>query len=87
MMYLNFDRQGHTQFSNGNLLDLDPHNYVYNQRYSETNWIRTMEDRDFSNFWTPYFHPELTYSNRYDLVDGSRAVVQPDSTEITVEEV
>ena len=32
-MYLNFDRQGHTQFSNGNLLDLDPHNYVYNQRY------------------------------------------------------
>lgn len=86
-MYLNFDRQGHTQFSNGNLLDLDPHNYVYNQRYSETNWIRTMEDRDFSNFWTPYFHPELTYSNRYDLVDGSRAVVQPDSTEITVEEV
>ncbi|WP_278342093.1 leukotoxin LktA family filamentous adhesin [Acidaminococcus fermentans] len=44
-MYLLFDRQGHTQFSNGNLVDLDPHNYVYNQRYSETNWTRTMEDR------------------------------------------
>lgn len=86
-MYLLFDRQGHTQFSNGNLVDLDPHNYVYNQRYSETNWTRTMEDRDFSNFWTPYFHPELTYSNRYDLVDGSQAVSQPDSAEITVEEV
>ena len=86
-MYLLFDRQGHTQFGNGNLVDLDPHNYVYNQRYSETNWTRTMEDRDFSNFWTPYFHPELTYSNRYDLVDGSQAVSQPDSAEITVEEV
>ena len=86
-MYLLFDRQGHTQFSNGNLVDLDPHNYVYNQRYSETNWTRTMEDRDFSNFWTPYFHPEMTYSNRYDLVDGSQAVSQPDSAEITVEEV
>ena len=86
-MYLLFDRQGYTQFSNGNLVDLDPHNYVYNQRYSETNWTRTMEDRDFSNFWTPYFHPEMTYSNRYDLVDGSQAVSQPDSAEITVEEV
>lgn len=86
-MYLLFDRQGHTQFSNGNLVDLDPHNYVYNQRYSETNWTRTQEDRDFSNFWTPYFHPELTYSNRYDLVDGSRAVAQPAKAEITVEEV
>lgn len=86
-MYLLFDRQGHTQFSNGNLVDLDPHNYVYNQRYSETNWTRTQEDRDFSNFWTPYFHPELTYSNRYDLVDGSRAVAQPTKAEITVEEV
>ena len=86
-MYLLFDRQGHTQFSNGNLVDLDPHNYVYNQRYSETNWTRTMEDRDFSNFWTPYFHPEMTYFNRYDLVDGSQAVSQPDSAEITVEEV
>jgi hypothetical protein len=86
-MYLLFDRQVHTQFSNGNLVDLDPHNYVYNQRYSETNWTRTMEDRDFSNFWTPYFHPEMTYSNRYDLVDGSQAVSQPDSAEITVEEV
>ena len=86
-MYLLFDRQGHTQFSNGNLVDLDPHNYVYNQRYSETNWTRTMEDRDFSNFWTPYFHPEMTYSNRYDLVDGSQVVSQPDSAEITVEEV
>ena len=86
-MYLLFDRQGHTQFSNGNLVDLDPHNYVYNQRYSETNWTRTMEDRDFSNFWTPYFHPELTYSSRYDLVDGSQAVSQPADAEITVEEV
>ena len=86
-MYLLFDRQGHTQFSNGNLVDLDPHNYVYNQRYSETNWTRTMEDRDFSNFWTPYFHPELTYSSRYDLVDGSQAVAQPANGEITVEEV
>ena len=86
-MYLLFDRQGHTQFSNGNLVDLDPHNYVYNQRYSETNWTRTMEDRDFSNFWTPYFHPELTYSSRYDLVDGSQAVSQPANGEITVEEV
>jgi filamentous hemagglutinin family protein len=86
-MYLLFDRQGHTQFSNGNLVDLDPHNYVYNQRYSETNWTRTQEDRDFSNFWTPYFHPELTYSNRYDLVDGSRAVLQPAKADITVEEV
>ena len=86
-MYLLFDRQGHTQFSNGNLVDLDPHDYVYNQRYSETNWTRTMEDRDFSNFWTPYFHPELTYSSRYDLVDGSQAVSQPANGEITVEEV
>ena len=86
-MYLLFDRQGHTQFSNGNLVDLDPHNYVYNQRYSETNWTRTMEDRDFSNFWTPCFHPELTYSSRYDLVDGSQAVSQPANGEITVEEV
>ena len=86
-MYLLFDRQGHTQFSNGNLVDLDPHNYVYNQRYSETNWTRTMEDRDFSNFWTPYFHPELTYSSRYDLVDGSQAVSQPANGEIIVEEV
>ena len=86
-MYLLFDRQGHTQFSNGNLVDLDPHNYVYNQRYSETNWSRTMEDRDFSNFWTPCFHPELTYSSRYDLVDGSQAVSQPANGEITVEEV
>ena len=86
-MYLLFDRQGHTQFSNGNLVDLDPHNYVYNQRYSETNWTRTMEDRDFSNFWTPCFHPELTYSSRYALVDGSQAVSQPANGEITVEEV
>ena len=86
-MYLLFDRQGYTQFSNGNLVDLDPHNYVYNQRYSETNWTRTMEDRDFSNFWTPCFHPELTYSSRYDLVDGSQAVSQPANGEITVEEV
>ncbi len=87
-MYLNFDRQGHTQFSNGNLLDLDPHNYVYNQRYSETNWTRTQGDRDFGNFWTGAYHPELSYHDRYGLQQWNLELPgNAKGEELSVEEV
>lgn len=70
--YLRFPGQGHVQFSNGHLLDLQEHNYVYSQRYSVTNWMRMSTDPDFYDFYRQYYHPGLSYHDRYNLVDTSR---------------
>lgn len=84
--YLHFPGQGYVQFSNGHLLDVQPHNYVYSQRYSENDVMRMSMDADFYDFYRQYYHPGLFYHERYNLVDVSQW--QDDAAqegEITVE--
>ena len=69
-MYLYFDADGAVQYSNGNLLHLADHNYVYNQRYSQVDWMNIFTDKDFYNFYDRYYAPELSYHERYGLTSG-----------------
>ena len=70
--YLHFPGQGYVQFSNGHLLDVQPHNYVYSQRYSENDVMCMSMDADFYDFYRQYYHPGLFYHERYNLVDVSQ---------------
>ena len=70
--YLNFPGQGYVQFSNGHLLDVQPHNYVYSQRYSANDVMRMSNDADFYDFYRQYYHPNLSYHERYRLIDASQ---------------
>ena len=70
-MFLRFYGQEGTQFSNGNLLDLADHYHVYRERYTETDWMRMLLDADRYAFYNTYYHPALSYHDRYDLVDPS----------------
>lgn len=88
-MYLHFDAQGNTQYSNGNLVELREHNYVYPQRYSVVEVMGLMQDQDSSNFWTVYLHPEISLADRYDLMDVTAAVsmdMEPARVDIVVEQ-
>ena len=88
-MYLHFDAQGNTQYSNGNLVELREHNYVYPQRYSVVEVMGLMQDQDSSNFWTVYLHPEISLADRYDLMDVTAAVsmdLEPARVDIVVEQ-
>lgn len=67
--YLNFYGQNNVQFSNGHLLDLTDHYHVYRQRYTQADWMRIFTDPDFYNAYETYYHPELSYHDRYGLVD------------------
>ena len=69
-MYLYFDADGAVQYSNGNLLHLADHNYVYNQRYSQVDWMNIFTDKDFYNFYDRYYAPELSFHERYGLTSG-----------------
>ena len=82
-------RQGNTQYSNGNLVELREHNYVYPQRYSVVEVMGLMQDQDSSNFWTVYLHPEISLADRYDLMDVTAAVsmdMEPARVDIVVEQ-
>lgn len=59
-MFLRFYGQTDTQYSNGNLLDLVNHYHVYRQRYTETDWMRMMENHDRYDFYRTYYHPALS---------------------------
>lgn len=70
-MFLQFYGQTDTQHSNGNLLDLVNHYHVYRQRYTETDWMRMMENHDRYDFYRTYYHPALSLHDRFGLVDAS----------------
>lgn len=70
-MFLRFYGQTDTQYSNGNLLDLVDHYHVYRQRYTETDWMRMMENHDRYDFYRTYYHPALSLHDRFGLVDAS----------------
>lgn len=70
-MFLRFYGQTDTQYSNGNLLDLVNHYHVYRQRYTETDWMRMMENHDRYDFYRTYYHPALSLHDRFGLVDAS----------------
>lgn len=69
-MFLRFYGQTDTQYSNGNLLDLVNHYHVYRQRYTETDWMRMMENHDRYDFYRTYYHPALSLHDRFGLVDA-----------------
>lgn len=69
-MHIFFSPEGTVQISNGNLLHLADHNYVYNQRYSQVDWMNIFTDKDFYNFYDRYYAPELSYHERYGLTSG-----------------
>lgn len=71
-MYLNFRDRSNIQKSNGNLLHLKDYFYVYSQRYSATDWMDLYEMEDRYDFYRKYYHPSLTYSERYNLIDTSK---------------
>lgn len=82
-MYLHFDADGAVQKSNGNLLHLQDHNDVYSQRYSMTDWMNLFTDREFHE---RDHAPELSYHDRYALIEGEAAGPDnADSGEIDVE--
>lgn len=84
--YLNFYGQNNVQFSNGHLLDLTDHYHVYRQRYTQADWMRIFTDPDFYNAYETYYHPELSYHDRYGLVDTKYEAGQNASAqELTVE--
>ena len=70
-MFLRFYGQTDTQYINGNLLDLVDHYHVYRQRYTETDWMRMMENHDRYDFYRTYYHPALSLHDRFGLVDAS----------------
>lgn len=85
-MYLYFDADGAVQYSNGNLLHLADHNYAYNQRYSQVDWMNLFTDEDFYNFYDKYYAPDLSYHERYGLTSGSgHSVENAEEDEVIVE--
>ena len=85
-MYIFFSPEGTVQISNGNLLHLADHNYAYNQRYSQVNWMNIFTDEDFYNFYDKYYAPDLSYHERYGLTSGSgHSVENAEEDEVIVE--
>lgn len=85
-MHIFFSPEGTVQISNGNLLHLADHNYVYNQRYSQVDWMNLFTDEDFYNFYDKYYAPDLSYHERYGLTSGSgHSVENAEEDEVIVE--
>ncbi|AXL21495.1 leukotoxin LktA family filamentous adhesin [Megasphaera stantonii] len=85
-MHIFFSPEGTVQISNGNLLHLADHNYAYNQRYSQVDWMNIFTDKDFYNFYDRYYAPELSYHERYGLTSGSgHSVENAEEDEVIVE--
>lgn len=85
-MHIFFSPEGTVQISNGNLLHLADHNYAYNQRYSQVNWMNIFTDEDFYNFYDKYYAPDLSYHERYGLTSGSgHSVENAEEDEVIVE--
>lgn len=85
-MHIFFSPEGTVQISNGNLLHLADHNYVYNQRYSQVNWMNMFTDKDFYTFYDKYYAPELSYHERYGLTSGDgHSVENAEEDELIVE--
>nr|WP_304098197.1 leukotoxin LktA family filamentous adhesin [Mitsuokella multacida] len=89
-MFLRFYGQTDTQYSNGNLLDLVNHYHVYRQRYTETDWMRMMENHDRYDFYRMYYHPALSLHDRFGLVDASNYIdafkIPADTVNVAAEE-
>lgn len=85
-MHIFFSPEGTVQISNGNLLHLADHNYAYNQRYSQVDWMNLFTDEDFYNFYDKYYAPDLSYHERYGLTSGSgHSVENAEEDEVIVE--
>lgn len=85
-MHIFFAPEGNVQISNGNLLHLADHNYAYNQRYSQVDWMNLFTDEDFYNFYDKYYAPELSYHERYGLTSGDgHSVENAEEDELIVE--
>ena len=85
-MHIFFAPEGTVQISNGNLLHLADHNYAYNQRYSQVDWMNIFTDEDFYNFYDKYYAPELSYHERYGLTSGDgHSVENAEEDELIVE--
>ena len=85
-MHIFFSPEGSVQISNGNLLHLADHNYAYNQRYSQVDWMNLFTDEDFYNFYDKYYAPDLSYHERYGLTSGSgHSVENAEEDEVIVE--
>lgn len=85
-MHIFFSPEGTVQISNGNLLHLADHNYAYNQRYSQVDWMNLFTDEDFYNFYDKYYAPDLSYHERYGLTSGDgHSVENAEEDELIVE--
>ncbi|WP_276834818.1 hypothetical protein [Megasphaera stantonii] len=85
-MHIFFAPEGTVQISNGNLLHLADHNYAYNQRYSQVDWMNIFTDEDFYNFYDKYYAPDLSYHERYGLTSGDgHSVENAEEDELIVE--
>ena len=85
-MYLYFLPQDRIQYSNGNLLHLAEHHDVFSQRYAQTSWMQHVTSPSFHDFYTKYYTPDLTYHDRYLLIDHEEAdVINAPSEHIVVE--
>ena len=85
-MYLHFLPQDRVQYSNGNLLHLAEHHDVFSQRYAQTSWMQHVTSPSFHDFYTKYYTPDLTYHDRYLLIDHEEAdVINAPSEHIVVE--
>jgi hypothetical protein len=85
-MHIFFAPEGTVQISNGNLLHLADHNYAYNQRYSQVDWMNIFTDEDFYNFYDKYYAPDLSYHERYGLTSGDGySVENAEEDEVIVE--
>ena len=85
-MHIFFSPEGTVQISNGNLLHLADHNYAYNQRYSQVDWMNLFTDEDFYNFYDKYYAPDLSYHERYGLTSGSgHSVENAEEDEVIIE--
>lgn len=85
-MYIHFAADAPVQQSNGNLLYLKDRHDVYSQRYSMADWMNLFTDRNFYRFYERYYAPELSYHDRYGLIDGTGADADnAESSEIIIE--
>ena len=84
-MYLHFAEQPNIQYSNGILLYLRNHYYVYNQHYSAVDYMLYQLNENKAEEYDIYYAPGVVQYFRYDLYDLDEDDNKSEPVKITVE--
>ena len=84
-MYLNFAENKGVQYSNGVLLHLQDHYYVYDQRFSGVEHLRYLNSDGLSRGYELEHIPGISYYNRYDNYELPEIVLPAAEDELIIE--